>query len=433
MKSKNIILFLISVCTLAVGLLSCSESFSDAGGTYEISVIAELPDDITTADLTDCSVTFTNISTGSSVELVYPLTGEPRMLAGLYDVTFSGSCVLGGGRRVMVKGVTRSVEILNPGTVIRIKTYSNIENDDLIISEIFFTGTLQSSGNIYNGDDYIKLYNNSDHVIYADGLTIFESKFLTSKKTAYTPDIMEEAMTVDALYTIPGNGSEHPVAPGEYLLLADIGIDHRTINPNSFSLESADWEWYDVSSQPAHMDIDSPTVDNLDKWYCYTLSFFLLHNRGLKAYGIARIPVSKEQYLQKYWYSYDYEEVTQVGTFPMSASAYRLPNEWIVDVVNCSVASEWKWNVSVPGLDMGWTYCGTINNDKTRFFHAVRRKLLYVTEDGRAVFKDTNNSTEDFNGHVTPSEIELQGSVISLDGTRAEIVTYDGVTPVKLK
>lgn len=57
--------------------------------------------------------------------------------------------------------------------------------------------------------------------------------------------------------------------------------------------------------------------------------------------------------------------------------------------------------------------------------------MLYVNEAGNPVLKDTNNSTEDFNARVTPSEIELQGTAIDADGTLCTTRTYDGVTPVK--
>lgn len=304
-------------------------------------------------------------------------------------------------------------------------------SEDMVIAEVFFTGTLQSSGNNYYGDDYVKLYNNSNHLVYADGLTFFESKFLTTEKFDYTPDIMEEAMTVQALYTIPGSGTDHPVRPGEYLLLADTGIDHRTLNPNSFDLSHADFEWYDISSSPNNMDIDAPGVPNLDKWYCYSKSFFILHNRGFRAYGIARIPVDKETYLRDYLYNYEYVMVLESGTFPMSQDAYRLPNEWIVDVVNCSIPTNRIWNVSSSTLDKGWTYCGDYDKDKNRFFHSVRRKLLGFASEGIAILKDTDNSSEDFNPFVIASEIELQGTAIDTKGSKANSITYDGITPKK--
>ena len=114
------------------------------------------------------------------------------------------------------------------------------------------------------------------------------------------------------------------------------------------------------------------------------------------------------------------------GTFPMSQTSYKLPNKWIVDAVNCSVEAKYAWNVTSPELDRGWTYCGTMDKDKSRYFHSVRRKMLYL-KDGRPVLKDTDNSTEDFNPYCVPSEIERQGTAIDVNGTPCTTITWDGV------
>lgn len=410
-------------------LTACEDSLAGGDNTPEsvVNLTLDLPDLPDGARITNALVTAFNISTQS--KSLFDPDGEIRLMPGLYDISYSATVTIPGGAPSTLRGKVSSVQVQGSQLALAMQVYNNIENDDLIIAEVFFTGTLQPSGNQYYGDDYVKLYNNTDHVIYADGVTLFESKFLTTEKMDYTPDIMAEAMTVQALYTVPGTGRDVPVQPGEYLLLADTGIDHRVANPNSFDLTCADFEWYDVSTKPSSLDIDGP-VTNLDKWYCYTLSFWVLHNRGFRAFGIARIPIDRDTYLKDYLYTYDYTLVTAVGDFPMSQSAYRLPNEWIVDVVNTSVNAKYAWSVCDPRLDCGYTACGTIDHDKTRYFHSVRRKLLYVDSDGRAVFQDTNNSTDDFNRMCTPSEIERQGTATDVTGTPCTTRTYDGVTPM---
>lgn len=117
----------------------------------------------------------------------------------------------------------------------------------------------------------------------------------------------------------------------------------------------------------------------------------------------------------------------------MSADAYRLLNEWVVDVVNCSVESDYAWNLTASALDCGWTHCGSVDKDKNRFFHSVRRKMLRLNEQGNPVLKDTNNSTEDFNPDCIASEIELQGTAMDVNGTPCTQLTYDGVTPMPRK
>jgi hypothetical protein len=389
-----------------------------------------VPDEVAQGQIVSETFQFKNIS--NSRTYTFNSRDDIQLIIGLYDVDYQAEVQLENGATSHMQAHAYSVQInKNATTTLALSAYNNIDTDDLIIAEIFFAGTLQSSGNQYYGDDYVKLYNNTDHVIYADGITFFETKFTTTDKYEYQPNIMDEAVTVQAIYTIPGNGTEHPVQPGQYLLLADTGIDHRISNPNSFDLSNADFEWYDISSSPSNLDIDSPTVPNLDKWYCYTKSYFMLHNRGFKAYGIARIPVDKESFLADNYYTYDYEMITVAGTFPMTGNAYFIPNNWIIDIVNCSVESNYAWNLCAPQLDCGWTACGSIDRDKNRYFRSVRRKLLYVNDAGNAVLKDTNNSTADFNRDCIPSEIERQGTAIDFNGTPATTITYDGVTPIE--
>ncbi|MDE6265802.1 MAG: DUF4876 domain-containing protein [Muribaculaceae bacterium] len=409
-------------------LSSCDDSLSSSLTHYNISMNISLPDDISPESVSEATATFRNISSG--VEQKFTPGTEISVLPGLYDVEYEAKALLSNGAESRLRATLRSVSVTS-SLLLTLEPFSCVETNDLIISEIFFTGTLNPSGNNYKGDDYIKLYNNGTEIIYADGLALIESKFNTTQKYDYTPDIMNEEVSVDAIYVIPGSGHDYPVKPGEYLLLADTGIDHRHLNPYSFDLSGADFEWYDVSTSPSNVDIDSPTVPNLDKWYCYTNSYFILHNRGFKAYGLARIPVEKERFLKDNLYSYNYTVVSDAGSFPMTATAYRIPNEWIVDWVNCSVKASYAWTVCAPVLDMGWTSCGIIDKGKDRFFHSVRRKLLYINENGNPVFKDTNNSSADFNPDCTASEIELAGSVMDQYGNQCLTVTYDGITPVK--
>lgn len=409
---------------------ACSDSVGNEPDQKSVkaAIVIDRPADMADATINAEILTLTNVNTGvvSTFQYLTDVTVEP----GLYNLDYTAKLTLANGADAQMRAAATSVIFKDGASAITLKGYVNIETDDLIIAEVFFSGTLQPSGNQYYGDDYIKLYNNTDHVIYADGITIFESKFTTTQKYEHTPDIMADAMNVQALYTIPGNGTEHPVQPGEYFLICDTGIDHRVANPNSFDLSHADFEWYDVSTKPSSVDIDGPTVPNLDKWYCYTLSYWMLHNRGFKAYGIARIPIDSETYLTEYKYHYDYTMVTVAGTFPMSADAYRLPNDWIIDVVTGSVQSDYAWNVCAPQLDSGWTHCGDVDKDKNRYFHSVRRKLLRIADDGRVILKDTNNSTEDFNADCIASEIELQGTAMDYNGTLCTTRTYDGVTPI---
>jgi len=418
-KMKKILVLSIVLLTMA----ACDDKLDEGLAYYTPEFTISMPAGLEGATFTTQQLEVKDVSSGRKV--IYSDLKDVSLKTGLYDMGFEGDVALNGETR-HVTAYVQSVQISATSLSVNLPAFESLVSDDFLIEEIFFTGTLQTSGNQYYGDDYIKIYNNTDHVLYADGITLLESKFTTTDKFDYDPDIMGEAMTVQAIYTIPGSGTDYPVQPGESLILADTGIDHKVANPNSFDLSTADWEWYDVSTSASNMDIDSPTVPNLDKWYCYTLSFFVLHNRGFRALALARIPIGKEEYLANYMYTYNYVIANASGTFPMTQKAYKVPNDWIIDAVNCSVEAEYVWNVTSPSLDRGWTYCGTMDHDKTRYFHSVRRKMLYI-KDGRPYLKDTNNSTEDFNPYCIPSLIEEQGTAIDVDGTPCTQCTWDGV------
>lgn len=426
-----------SICvaaSLALPFFSCSDE--PVVPTVEASIEIVRPEGIDDLQILKETVVFRNLSSGE--EMRFDSTEGLAIPVGIYECSYEAEATYvnaGDEESAVVEGRlignAESVQVTAAGFKLVLPVYLSVDKDDFIFEEIFFTGTRRASGSSYIGDTYFKIYNNTDHVLYADGLAICESKFKSTQFYTYTPDIRQDEMTVHAIYVIPGNGTEHPVAPGESLVICDTGIDHRISNPNSFDLSDADFEWYDESTNPSHTDIDSPTVPNLDKWYCYTLTVFVPHNRGFSSFALARIPIGKEAYLSDYYYDYEYTIYVPAGTFPMSGSAYRLPNEWIVDGVNCSVETDRQWNVLPPSIDAGWTHCGAMDSDENRFFKSIRRKMLYLTDDGIRVLKDTNNSTADFNPDCVPSLVEMQHAAIDASGTKAEHVTYDGVQPVE--
>lgn len=416
-----------TACAMLAGFTACSDNEDIPVAKTIVSVTLETEGEAPV--YANPQYTFKNLANGETYTFDNP--DSIQVVSGLYDIEFAASGTLSGGITSQYRAVATSVTLTGQQSAVTLKPFVVTANNDFIITEVFFACTAQPSGKAYIGDDYIKIYNNTDHVLYADGLTIFESKFNTSSKQDYTPNIMSDAVTVQALYTIPGNGTEHPVQPGQFLLIADNGLDHRTNNPNSFSLAHADFEWYDVSSSASAQDVDSPSVPNLDKVYCYTATYWILTTQGNRAFGLCRIPpsVDRNKFLTDNLYNYTYPLVTASGSYQGSGKGYSIPNSWVVDVVNCSPRAVYQWNVTDPSLDSGFAYVAHQTSDKSRYFKAVRRKVVGFSAAGNPVFSDTNNSSVDFNHGVTASEIELQGTVMDTEGNKATVITYDGVTP----
>ena len=73
----------------------------------------------------------------------------------------------------------------------------------------------------------------------------------------------------------------------------------------------------------------------------------------------------------------------------------KIPNNGIVDAVNLSTKTGFEWIVISSSLDSGWAYVANDEKDTSRYGKSVRRKVL-SEKNGKPIFKDTNDSTEDF-------------------------------------
>lgn len=330
---------------------------------------------------------FVNITLQAT--LVYDYNGERR------EAEIVGSR---NGIQIDTDEMTVHLPMAFAGNQPEEETHSN--HNGFVLAEIFCAGTATPQGSYYYADKYFVIYNNTDHILYADSLVLLESDFLTVMKQEYHPDIMDEYFAVSAMYMIPGSGHDHPVEPGGKLLLVDNAIDHTYANPNSWNMTVADFEWYDNSTNPQYTDIDNPDVANLERIYSSTLTLWSPHTQGFKSYAIASMKTDRETFLNDYYYDYEYHLVGQTGEADMTGTCYKIPNEWIVDAVNMSAHTGFQWIVTASSLDRGYTYNSEFPFDETRAGKSVRRKV--VSYDGeRAILKDTNNSTDDFEPRVT--------------------------------
>ena len=396
-------LFLSIIMMLSVGLFTTSCSNDETPIVPLTSLTLEIPSNLENAVLSNASATITNVQTQKVTNVTndqFLKSGDNYQLAlenleeGTYNVAIQGHLDftlngVAGQKDFDVKSENVSISQKVSSLKLAVSTFT--AQGGFVISEIFFTGTLSAEGKSYSGDQYIRITNNSDVTLYADSIAVLESAFLTTQKQDYTPDIMSTDFSVQACYMIPGDGKSVPVEPGATLTLAINAINHTTEEPQSIDLSGADFEFYDESSNANFTDPDGK-APNLDKWYCYTATIYQFHSRGFNSMAIAKMKTSKEDWLANYVYDAKYlfvfgdfsREMTKKGI-------YKVPNSWILDGVNLSVESVREWNVLDASIDAGWTYCGKVDRDETRFNKSVIRK-----QDADGKYVDTNNSTNDF-------------------------------------
>lgn len=367
--------------------------------TRNLTLQLQNPDKVTNVRYGTLTLTLTELNKNEKVERIFTNLSQNELtlplLMGSYELrivttatyTLDGKTVAGE-----LSAFVSKIDVLSDSSF-KIPLSIKAKGNDFIIEEIFFVGTLTPEGKQYFGDQYIKLYNNTDKVLYADGLVLADSKFLTVTKRDYTPNIMKEAFAVEGMVQIPGTGTQYPVQPGASIVIAEQGINHKENNPNSLDLSKANFENY---YPPRVKDIDSPTVTNNINLY----GILIFNNRGNRSYVIARFPEGTATSTLRY--DYEYEVNVKGKIVKKTGSTLKIPNEWIVDAINLSTEKGFEWLVTDTSLDSGYTYVTKDEEDKTRYGKSVRRKVL-SENNGKPIFRDTNNSTEDFEILTTPT------------------------------
>lgn len=396
---KNILPFAALLC-LALGIQGCAKDVL-VEPTSQVNLAFEVPNINGDYKIKKLDVIFHEINSGIKqsipvLDLQNPSL-QPILSLGTYNIMLEGEIEVmenGVNKIYKLKGIQENLVISNPTSGSRIPLFLSDPTASFVFKEIFFTGTVTPEGKQYNGDKYFIIYNNSTDTLYADGLVIAQSAFLTTTRREYTPDVMNEAFTSQQIVKIPGSGKEYPVAPGKQVVIANNAINHKEYNVNSFDLSKADFEIDILSS----INVDNPAVTN-------TISVsgaMTMHNRGFQSYVLARLPENQtvEDWKAANRYTYSY---TATNGRITSADGYKIANNLVLDAVNLSVEESYEWLVTAPQLDMGWSFCGRTNSDATRFGKSVLRKTLSTTANGAIIYQDTNNSTQDFIAESKPS------------------------------
>ncbi|WP_051949655.1 DUF4876 domain-containing protein [Prevotella sp. FD3004] len=407
---KKVFLWSLMLLSLGLNLTSCSSNDDPIIINDPVTLSLEMPLNLENVEVTNSNITLTNVSSSQIHVLNNAIEKTSNGFVATFNEVEEGTYDLHaeGELSFTINGVAGTskfevsqdnINLSRTATSMKVTINTFTAKGGFVISEVFFTGTTTPEGKQYSNDQYVVITNNSDVTLYADSIAFLESSFLTVNNYEYVPDISKDTMAVAAVYMIPGNGTSVPVEPGKSLTLAVNAINHLEGNANSIDLRGADYEFYDISSNPTYNDVDNTNVPNLDKWYCYTATLYSMHNRGFKSMAIAKMKETKENWLEKYAYNGKYMMSVSGNTYEMKVnSTYKVPMSWVIDGVNLSVEEEWQWNVLPANIDSGWTYCGKTMNDKTRYSKAVIRKT-----DSEGKYVDTNNSANDFIPEAKPS------------------------------
>lgn len=168
---------------------------------------------------------------------------------------------------------------------------------------------------------FLELYNNADTTVYLDGLVIAEGFNVGNDYPAF-PCASLAHFNNDPLGVwtrffaqFPGTGRQHPVLPGQTVVVATDAIDHRQIFPEGTDLSHAGFEFRGIS------DVDNPAAIDLE-------DVGIVHyedGHGLKFFGLDQVAVLS--------LPLDVPNLVRLPTSSGNSEYARIPKDKVLDVM----------------------------------------------------------------------------------------------------
>lgn len=434
------ILFLL---TAIVALSSCSED-DDFGG----SALGSVPFTVNLKYDTEAfngeavntgTVTLTNTSTSDVYTAETNASGVANftnILPGTYNVTatktltsaeFSTVFGFAPETETVIFNGSQGQVLVNANVSATTLELKSARIGDLVIKQVYYAGSHAQQGAVFR-DQFIEIYNNSNEVIYADGLyigqlygrtttstaafTLANGQFDWSKSLEMTLGNSANTNYVYADYVmrVPGNGTQYPIQPGESLVLAQSALNHKSPlvdnsglplsvqNPElTIDLSTADFEAYlgdfrvSLGEEVYRYDIQNPAVADIEIAY-WGRQGFANNNKDmiLDALGRDSFVIFRSENFDATKNFPDPSVTTPVAT---TTYFVQIPVSTIIDGVDLQ---HFNPSSQRPKMLPSQIDASFINVDNSYNSQSVIRKTKTTTADGRKILEDTNNSATDF-------------------------------------
>lgn len=365
--------------------------------SYQLNLVVDFGAGFPQDQKDGAKVTLFNQTKGNTFEAKTDDNGEVLFSSvepGFYSVTISHS--LRSGNITYQYNGLKNIEVFDNKTEsVEVKESTS---GAFVIKEIYFSGSITPAGKIYYADQYIEIFNNTSEIQYADGISVLIHEASNAGTNIWAN--IKDTIVAETIWSIPGNGTQVPIAPGKSIVIAQDGINHRD-DPNGnplspVNLGNADFEFY--SYKPKTKDIDYPAVPNMIEDYSGNgiIKEFTYVVGGGSAIAIVKIPGNNDEERKAYLKKNLVAKPSSTGS---EVTFYgKVANKYIIDAVE-TVKDEAHaiYKRFSPELDAGYTYVAA----GSRSGKCVRRKVKEIV-GGRVIYQDTNNSTNDFLKDVDP-------------------------------
>ena len=263
--------FALAALVCPVLLSSCSDDENEKNIQVKFNAIPKVAGTLDVSALEGTPVLFTEVRNQNTKS--FPLDANGSVVAslpmGVYNVAIEKSIKNAQGEDIVISLRMENVNVNAEGQMIDGYVNSlpaSALGKDFIFSEVFFNGET-NSGRMMHPDQYIVLFNPTEDVLYADGVSIGVTMHLSwQNKQLWYDSYYPNQVPIGGFITIPGSGEEHAVQPGEKLVIAFTAINHSEVvngeiaYDHAVDLSGADFEIY---YGPDANDVDNPDVPNV--------------------------------------------------------------------------------------------------------------------------------------------------------------------------
>lgn len=398
-------------------LSACDEELPEAPRLSQ-QVVVRYPTTFRTQIASGTTVRFVNRDNGQQFERITDGAGTVTfdgLPAGTYDISASRSLTAAEaqdltqiqGAQPQQLAAARNGLVLSqqPGSFLELRLAGSALSQ-LVFKEVFYNGSANNPApGITFANQFFEIFNNSDQVVFLDSLCIGNVAGPagqinpTTVVYPYTSDQANVYLT--QVYMIPGTGQQYPLQPGQSIVIAQDGINHRAINTGYLlDLSTADWETFNERPS-APFDVDGPTVPNMVRLYQNsTIDFFPSVFGG--SLVIFRIPSA----VQRFTIGNPLALTSQPETPGNTNLVWQLPASNVLDAFEgLRDATSGSFKRIPVGLDAGFVFVRSglrpDGTESTTYVSKSFRRRTARQEGGRRYLQDTNNSTADFE-EITP-------------------------------
>ena len=391
---KKTILLSVAALVMAALAVSCQK---EEVVPVAVSVVVDESALVDVPSPESYTVSLTNLSTAEVMtsETENSTASFMSVVPGLYGVSVLATAS-DGGKSYNYSGSVSSVEISAEGQTIEVPV-TVAESSALVLKEIYYA----CSGDYYIREQFYEVYNNSDATVYLDGLCIAEVDYydqITKAPYNWQIENPEKYVFAGDVWQIPGDGTSYPLEPGESVVIAEWATDHsmESLNPGSAigDLSSAEFEAITVETTVGTTVITDNAAINMEHpVMAYSLPQWLTSTGGAT--------------MVIFYPGHELNSKDMIAAEGLYGGAREIPVEWILDGVN-AVSDETM--IQYKGLPDNID-AGTIWVDEAYSGQSIARKISETREDGRVIYMDTNNTSNDFEVMDKP-EIRRNGAKI---------------------